>query len=68
MPTLSQVCHVDVPLGSTFQYKFVILNENDGGQYWQDGENRECDIPMDPAHKVRFRDSLRLITLNTKPD
>uniref|UniRef100_A0A7S0R959 CBM20 domain-containing protein n=1 Tax=Pyramimonas obovata TaxID=1411642 RepID=A0A7S0R959_9CHLO len=46
------VCHVDIPLGSTFQYKFVILNENDGGQYWQDGENRECEIPVDPAHKV----------------
>eukprot|EP00242_Pyramimonas_sp_CCMP2087_P004424 CAMPEP_0198204366 /NCGR_PEP_ID=MMETSP1445-20131203/7771_1 /TAXON_ID=36898 /ORGANISM="Pyramimonas sp., Strain CCMP2087" /LENGTH=372 /DNA_ID=CAMNT_0043876213 /DNA_START=219 /DNA_END=1337 /DNA_ORIENTATION=+ len=46
------VCHVDIPLGSTFQYKFVVLDGNDGGQYWQEGENRECEIPSDPAHKV----------------
>eukprot|EP00959_Pyramimonas_sp_CCMP1952_P168059 3512019-Pyramimonas_sp.AAC.1 len=29
------------------------MNGNDGGQYWQDGENRECEIPADPSHKVR---------------
>eukprot|EP00241_Pyramimonas_parkeae_P005290 CAMPEP_0114233750 /NCGR_PEP_ID=MMETSP0058-20121206/5345_1 /TAXON_ID=36894 /ORGANISM="Pyramimonas parkeae, CCMP726" /LENGTH=347 /DNA_ID=CAMNT_0001345389 /DNA_START=285 /DNA_END=1328 /DNA_ORIENTATION=+ len=50
------VCTVNLPPGTKFQFKFVVSgpvgDEGEDGFFWQDGENREYELPMDTTKKV----------------